>query len=141
MVESFIQLPPDSTGKKLRSLELTIGANTVHQEVMTLADENGNIVVGNVSASQSFTDPTTNPQLSLDLMGRKQVEVYVKSITAGVTVNIYGSTDGATWRKTYSDVTDSNAEFTKGFFTAYRHVMVEVVETGTGTVTIEISGV
>jgi len=32
MVESYIQVPADSTGKKLRSIEETIGANVVHTE-------------------------------------------------------------------------------------------------------------
>lgn len=34
MAESFIQLPPDSTGKKLRTRDKIIGANTVHEQAV-----------------------------------------------------------------------------------------------------------
>ncbi len=44
MSEEYIQLPPDSTGKKLRSIEMTIGANTVQHEVMVIADSNGTVI-------------------------------------------------------------------------------------------------
>ena len=141
MAESYIQLPPDSSGKKVRTIELTIGENTVHQEVYTVADSEGNIVIGNIYASQDFTDPSSNPTLDLDLKGRKQVEVYVKSINPNVTVNIYGSVDGSTWRKTYTAQTDDNGEYADGFLVGYRYIRVEVVDTGTGTVTIEIAAV
>lgn len=49
MAESFVQLPPDSTGKKLRSEELLIAGNTVHQEVLTLALANGDLVPGTLA--------------------------------------------------------------------------------------------
>lgn len=34
MAETFIQLPPDSTGKKLRTRDRIIGANTVHEQAV-----------------------------------------------------------------------------------------------------------
>lgn len=34
MADTFIQLPPDSTGKKLRTRDKTIGANTVHEQAV-----------------------------------------------------------------------------------------------------------
>jgi len=34
MAESFIALPPDSTGKKLRTRDKVIGANTVHEQAV-----------------------------------------------------------------------------------------------------------
>ena len=32
MVEAYVQLPDDGTGKKMRTEELTVGANSVHEE-------------------------------------------------------------------------------------------------------------
>lgn len=37
MPESFLWLPPDSTGKKLRTYEKVVGANTVHEQYVILA--------------------------------------------------------------------------------------------------------
>lgn len=34
MADTFIQLPPDSTGKKLRTRDKVIGANTVHEQAV-----------------------------------------------------------------------------------------------------------
>lgn len=44
MAESILQVPPDSSGQKLRVESLTVGANTVLQQVITLADSAGNLV-------------------------------------------------------------------------------------------------
>jgi hypothetical protein len=41
MAEGTVQLPPDGAGKKLRTVELTVGANTVEQEVISLASSAG----------------------------------------------------------------------------------------------------
>lgn len=34
MADTFVQLPPDSTGKKLRTRDKVIGANTVHEQAV-----------------------------------------------------------------------------------------------------------
>jgi len=44
MSESYVQLPADGAGKKLRSIEKTVGANDVHHEVLVLADAGGSII-------------------------------------------------------------------------------------------------
>lgn len=41
MAEGTVQLPPNSTGAKLRTQELTVGSNLVEQEVITVARSNG----------------------------------------------------------------------------------------------------
>lgn len=46
MAEGFIQLPPDSTGKKARTEEFTVGANDVHMPVEVAADPAGNLLDG-----------------------------------------------------------------------------------------------
>ncbi len=40
MTQSYIQLPPDSTGKKLHTLQDTVGADTVQTQVFSLASAN-----------------------------------------------------------------------------------------------------
>ena len=88
-----------------------------------------------------FTNPTTNPTLTLDTEGRALFEVWVKSIAASIVVKIYGSVDNSTWRELPDCQGTTNADFLfhDGFFNAYKHIKVEVVETGTGTITIEVS--
>src|SRR5260370_16190444 len=44
MAESFVTVAPDSTGKQLRTQTSVQGGNTVHEEVMVLADAAGNMV-------------------------------------------------------------------------------------------------
>lgn len=41
MAESYVQLPPDGIGKKIRSKEKVVGANTVHMEGTVSYDEDG----------------------------------------------------------------------------------------------------
>lgn len=38
MVESFIQVPPDSTGKRIRSIEKIVAGNVVHEEVFNVSN-------------------------------------------------------------------------------------------------------
>src|SRR5216684_2615111 len=38
VAESYVQVQPDSTGKKVRTVEVTEGTNTVEQQVVTAAD-------------------------------------------------------------------------------------------------------
>lgn len=49
MAAGIIQIPVDSNGKKLRTIELTVGANTVEQQVVTLADSAGNLIDSDTS--------------------------------------------------------------------------------------------
>lgn len=44
MADSYIQIPADSTGKKVRTSEITVGANTVHQHFYTIVGEDGTIL-------------------------------------------------------------------------------------------------
>lgn len=47
--EGYVQVPPDSTGKQIRNLEVTIlqpGGTyaTVEMQVVSIADKNGNVI-------------------------------------------------------------------------------------------------
>jgi hypothetical protein len=44
LAESIIQIPVDSSGKKLRTIEQTISSNLIEQQVVTLADSSGSLI-------------------------------------------------------------------------------------------------
>jgi hypothetical protein len=44
MADTFIQLPVDSTGKKVRSFSSVVGPDTVHSQAATLVDSDGNVM-------------------------------------------------------------------------------------------------
>ncbi len=44
MSDSYVQVPTDSTGKKLRTRKNTVGVDDVHSEVVVLEDNGGNLV-------------------------------------------------------------------------------------------------
>lgn len=54
MAESFIQVPPNSTGSKFRTFNQTVGANSVEHQAFVICDSSGNIIdsinVGGVRA-------------------------------------------------------------------------------------------
>ena len=62
MAEGTVQVAPDSTGKIIRTQEVTEGANTVEQQVVTIANSDGTLVdattttVSNFPASQAVTN-------------------------------------------------------------------------------------
>ena len=66
MAESFVQVPVDGVGKKLRSEELVVGLNTVHQEVVTLADG------------------VTGALASVDAGGNVQIDIAAVSVTVPI---------------------------------------------------------
>jgi hypothetical protein len=95
---------------------------------------------GNAFKNQTFTNPTSNPTLTLDVGSRSYIEVYAKSIAGSKTVNVYGSVDRTNWRKCDTLTTDATTlEAHKGYNNAYRFIKLELVETGTGTSTLEIT--
>ena len=42
--EDYVEVPPDSTGKKLRALKRNVGGNDVYDEVVAVEDGSGNII-------------------------------------------------------------------------------------------------
>lgn len=67
MTDSYIQAPPDSTGKKLDTAQLVIGANTVQRERVVLGDNTtaANYAVINASGQVAVTGPVTVASLPL----------------------------------------------------------------------------
>lgn len=82
---SFVQVPPDSTGKKLHALQHTVGANTVQAQAMHLADPNNPTyfqeidVRGAASVRFSEGQPTLSGFGSLNVSMKRALGVYESS--------------------------------------------------------------
>ncbi len=83
---SFVQVPPDSTGKKLYAQQHTVGANTVQAQVMHLADPDSPTNIQHVdaqgSASVRFAEgqPTLSGFGSLKVSNARALGVYESSL-------------------------------------------------------------
>jgi hypothetical protein len=84
--DSFVQVPPDSTGKKLFSQQHTVGADIVQAQVLHLADREtpGNMLAVDVqgSASVRFSEgqPTLSGFGSLKISNARALGVYESSL-------------------------------------------------------------
>ena len=78
-LDSFIQTPPDSTGKKVDNVELVVGANTVQRQ---------RFVVGAI-------DPKDERLTSVDLGAGVNVDLTTADITTGKTGKLAAADVGA----------------------------------------------
>ena len=77
MAESYSQIPPDSTGNKIRTETSTQGGNTVHQQVVTLAHSDGTIIGLSSTATQtSVAGATSSTSLLASNAARLGATVY-----------------------------------------------------------------
>jgi len=92
-----------------------------------------------ISGSDSITagNNTSGVSTSLDIGGRPTVEVYY-NVSGAATINIYGSTDGSTWRHTSAITIPAAEENAVIFSNGYKYVKAECITTGID-VTLEIS--
>lgn len=125
----------------LSQLDVALSTRASQATLTTRASEATLIALFSpLSDYQSFLNPIANPELVLDTEGRPQVEIWAKSIIGGITINVYGSRNGTDWRLNDILLTDAvTFEANAGYFSAYRYVGVEIVETGVGTAEIEIT--
>lgn len=65
MSDSFIQVPPDSTGKKLDTEQLTVGANTVERERMQIAGDSATDIAPVTAADGLTVNLGTNNDVSV----------------------------------------------------------------------------
>jgi hypothetical protein len=87
MTDSYIQLPSDGIGKKSRTNLITVGADDVHQAIVQLADNSGNLIKifrtrENISgAAGSGGDGDTNRVYTLTTFSDVDiVEVFVDGV-------------------------------------------------------------
>lgn len=95
-----------------------------------------------IEKTQTWTNPATNPSLTVNTGGRKQVELWAQSITAAKTVLVQNSQDGTTWRDVEELATgalNGINQVHKGYLNASRYVKATIEETGTGTEIIELT--
>ncbi len=93
MVEQFIQMPADSTGKKVRVLENTIGANVVETEVLTLADSTGNALIS--GANPLPTSQTGALPAGTNIIGALSANQSTNLAQVGGTGTVTGGIAGA----------------------------------------------
>lgn len=111
MADSFIQVPPDSTGRKLDTSGITVGANSVERERMNIADPTLDVglakvtnttpggsdyglvarIAGTVTTSTSLTSPTLYTEIT-------QVTKANIKASAGVVKSIFISNANAALR-------------------------------------------
>lgn len=60
MPDSFIQLPPDSTGKKLDAVDYTVGGNTVHRQRVLAVYPRGDQIPGRTPITRKYFWSTTS---------------------------------------------------------------------------------
>lgn len=91
MADSFVQLPPDSTGKLLDTAAVTVGANTVQRERHVIADNVSNnyasiSAAGAVKVDGSaVTQPVSAASLPLPTGASTDATVANPQVTAGTT--------------------------------------------------------
>lgn len=85
MPEGFIQVAPDSTGKLIRTEQNIIGGQTVHQQVVTLADPSGTpLLSGYIPKTLAISRmPTTAVPLAASSVVLAQTPTSAQ-ITAGI---------------------------------------------------------
>jgi len=84
MADGIIQVLPDSTGKKVDTSELTVGANTVERQRIVLADDATAAAVAGVNAKGTQGGYALAVQRLHDA-GRSTIQLYTTNVTAGTT--------------------------------------------------------
>lgn len=73
MANSYIQVPPDSTGKKVQHIEHIIGANTVQTQAIHIADQNNPENIQHVNDYGAASITFNEGQPTLDAFGNLRV--------------------------------------------------------------------
>ena len=62
MADGIVQLQPDSTGKKVDTSELTVGANVVERQRVVVASDTGATAIASVTAANGLAVDVTRVQ-------------------------------------------------------------------------------
>src|SRR3990167_8528763 len=80
MVDSFIRVPPNSTGEKVRVFRNTVGSDDVSSEAMTIVDKDGNVqsnlINGRLAvtmADEAGTDVLVTPLSELTVVQKTRI--------------------------------------------------------------------
>jgi hypothetical protein len=77
MAESYSQIQPDSTGNKIRTETSSQGGNTVHQQVVSLANSDGTLLgLAGTSAVSSVAGATSSTSILAANAARLGATVY-----------------------------------------------------------------
>jgi hypothetical protein len=77
MAEAYVQVAPDSTGAKVRTERLTVGANSVDHQVAILASSDGTLLgLASTSAQTSVSAATASTSLLTASATRYGATVY-----------------------------------------------------------------
>jgi hypothetical protein len=100
--EAYIQVPPDSTGKRVRSIEKTVGTNIVQEEVFVVGSPrrlvgvyqySSPVVSGSTTAGHVYHS-IFNPSTSTNLMAVRRIVINWVTIAAALFI------EGALYRIT-----------------------------------------
>lgn len=119
-------------------LYVNVGGDTVGLALdSTLSSFSGRFEPVSATDSVAAGDNTAGLSVQVTADGRPNMELYY-NVGGAATINVYGSNDGSTWRKTDVITTSGADEDTLFYYNAYRYVKVECPTTSID-VTLEVT--
>jgi len=88
MSEDFVQLPVDGTGKKMRTIKKTVGANEVHEEVQKQFD--GRLTYSDVDTTKVIIGRDAEGYINLLSYYNGSTLLFTLTVTRDVDKNITG---------------------------------------------------
>ena len=119
MTDTFSQVPPNSTGKKIRLFENTVGPDDVSSEATTITDQTGQVMKNMGAAGRVFVDGSEVTQPVSDGGGSLTVDGTVAATQSGTWTVQPGNTANTTpWLVTSSPGTSGGYLISRRISTA-----------------------